>query len=275
MDTDNRFQFVNSEHLEGVAVLDANMSDFTYDKHAHEEFSIGVTLKGRQDFFCQSAFHKSPEGGVILFNPEDVHDGSSGGDQNLEYLMLYVHPDSITAQIKALGVKAPSSLRIKGCLLNDVKLRNQALILSSLIKDPSCHRIEQQSALFNLSHTLVSLAGMLDEAKPTNRRDTLLTRAKDFVQDNLARDIAIDDLADAANMSKYHFIRQFRAQFGITPHQYVINCRINGSRKALESGQPASDVAQEFGFADSSHFNRRFKRVYGMTPKQYQLQISD
>ncbi len=109
---------------------------------------------------------------------------------------------------------------------------------------------------------------------PLRRQETLLVRAKDFILDNLNKDLSIDDIAGAASMSKSHFIRRFRSQFGITPHQYVLNCRINSARKVLELGTPASEVAQAFGFADGSHFNRRFKRVYGMTPKQYQLQIS-
>ncbi len=161
MDSGNCFHFVNSTHLEGVSVMDANMRDFTYDKHAHEEFSIGVTLQGRQDFFCRGAYHKSPPGGVLLFNPEDVHDGCSGGEQDLEYLMLYVHPDSIEPQFKALGVRSPQNLRVGGCLLDDVRLRNQALILSQLIKDQKNSRIEQESALFQLSHVMVARAGLL------------------------------------------------------------------------------------------------------------------
>ncbi|MEZ9524738.1 AraC family transcriptional regulator [Enterovibrio norvegicus] len=273
MDSSNRFQFVNSTHLNGVSVLDANMRDFAYDKHAHEEFSIGVTLQGRQDFFCQGAFHKNPAGSVLLFNPEDVHDGCSGGLQDLEYLMLYVHPESVESQFRALGVKQPNALRIEGCRIDNVDLRNQALIMASLLKDPQSSRIEQESALFQLSHAMVSSAGLLDEMETSSRKESLLLRAKDYIQANLHKDIAIDDIANAASMSKFHFIRLFRAQFGITPHQYVLNCRINGARKALETGLPSSDVAQAFGFSDSSHLNRRFKRAYGMTPKQYQLQI--
>ncbi|SKA64820.1 AraC family transcriptional regulator [Enterovibrio nigricans] len=274
MSTENHFQFINSQHLDGVSVLDANMSDFTYDKHAHEEFSIGVTLQGRQDFFCQGAFHKSPAGGVLLFNPEDVHDGSSGGDENLEYLMLYLHPSSLESQFLALGINSPRQFRVEGCLIDDKALRNQALVLTHTLKNPQSRRIEQEAALFQLAHALVARTGKLNQLPPSNRKDALLLRAKDFVQSNLNEDIGIDDIADAANMSKFHFIRQFRAQFGITPHQYILNCRINNARKALECGMPSSDVAQRYGFADTSHFNRRFKRVYGMTPKQYQLQTT-
>ncbi|WP_414830857.1 helix-turn-helix transcriptional regulator [Alteromonas sp. H39] len=74
-------------------------------------------------------------------------------------------------------------------------------------------------------------------------------------------------------MSKYHFIRLFNQQFGMTPHQYVLNCRINRARQALEMGNSVFDTAVDLGFADVSHFNRKFKRTFGITPRQYQRQL--
>lgn len=275
MKQENQFQFVGSAHLDRVTVLNANMSDFSYDKHAHEEYSIGVTLKGRQDFFCCKGFHKSPPGGVLLFNPEDVHDGCSGGDETLEYVMLYIHPDELVPLFTALGTQQTHQLRVDGTLLDDAILRHQVIALSNLVQAPASSKIEQESGLFQIAHSLVRQSGKLKHLiVSANRKDTLLLKAKDYIQANLHHDISIDDISLAANMSKYHFIRLFRSQFGITPHQYVLNCRINQARKALEIGTASIDVAQEFGFADSSHFNRRFKRVFGMTPKQYQLQLA-
>ncbi|WP_027252498.1 AraC family transcriptional regulator [Photobacterium halotolerans] len=274
MKSDNCFQFITSSHLEGVTLLHATMSDFSYDKHAHEEYAIGVTLKGRQDFFCQRAFHSSPPGGVLIFNPEDVHDGCSGDTQELEYRMLYIHPEVFIPQFRALGVRQGQLPRIGGTLLDDMILRQQTLMLSALMENPATTNIELESGLFQLSHSLVRRGGQLNEQPPTNRTDTLLLRAKEYIHAHLNQNISIDDIASAATMSKYHFIRLFRSQFGITPHQYVINCRINNARKALETGESVIDVATDCGFSDISHLNRRFKRSYGMTPKQYQLQIT-
>nr|QIH43228.1 AraC family transcriptional regulator [Vibrio ziniensis] len=251
------------------------MSDFSYAKHAHEEYSIGVTLKGRQDFFCQKAFHKSPSGGVLLFNPEDVHDGHSGGSENLEYVMLYIHPNELKPLFQALGYGKDTTLRLDSPLMDDAVLRHQILSMHQLVSEPNHSTIEFESGLFHIAQSLVAKAGKLDQeySPPLSRKDSLLTRAKDFIIGHIDQDISIDDVANAATMSKYHFIRLFHRQFGITPHQYVLNCRINAARKYLESGLPSSHVAQLSGFADNSHLNRHFKRTFGMTPKQYQLQL--
>ncbi|MGF1696209.1 AraC family transcriptional regulator [Vibrio lamellibrachiae] len=272
METGNHFQFTSNVQVDKVGMLSATMSDFTYSKHAHEEYSIGLTLQGRQDFFCRNAFHKSPPGGVMLFNPEDVHDGHSGVEQNLEYVMLYIHPDEITPVFQTLGYTSKSTLRLEHTLFDDPILRHQVWSMSTLLRSPKYTQIEYESRLYLLAQTMVRHHGSLDLSAPRSRTDTLLIRAKDYIMANLGNDISIDRIAAAANMSKYHFIRMFRAQFGITPHQYVLSCRINHARKGLLTGLSATQAAIGSGFADASHLNRNFKQVFGMTPKQFQLQ---
>ncbi|WP_070963961.1 AraC family transcriptional regulator [Vibrio sonorensis] len=275
MDKGNQFSYQASRHSRGVTLLSANMSDFTYDRHAHEEYSFGVTLKGRQDFFCRTAFHKSPPGGVMVFNPDDAHDGQSGGNENLEYLMLYVHPCELEAHFRSLGVDQMSAARVPETLIEDATLRYQLLASSGLLANQgNVTAIDHDATLLAIAQSVVRLAGNLQQPDGfTRRKDSLLLQAKAFIQEYCHQDITVDDISAAANMSKYHFIRNFRGQFGMTPHQFVLNCRVNRAKRSLELGHSSTLAAQESGFADSSHFIRRFKRMMGMTPKQYQLQL--
>ncbi|MFK3866237.1 AraC family transcriptional regulator [Pseudoalteromonas rhizosphaerae] len=271
----NQFQYINDKTLNQFTLLDAKMTDFSYSKHAHEEYSLGVTLKGRQDFFSQRAFHKSPTGGVIVFNPEDVHDGHSGLTEHLEYVMLYVHPNEFEPMFKALGYTKHAAPRVATPLLADPQLAQQILALKQLTSGNNYTTIDTENTLFNIAHSIIKQTGCaIEPLGLSSRKDTLLLKAKDYIMANLGHDISIDDIAGVATMSKYHFIRLFNKQFGLTPYQYVVNCRINMARKYIESGARASQVALDSGFADNSHLNRHFKRIYGLTPKQYQLQLS-
>ncbi|NRA55816.1 MAG: AraC family transcriptional regulator [Gammaproteobacteria bacterium] len=268
----NNFQFTSSVHSNTVTLLSSVMSDFSYSKHMHEEYSLGVTLKGRQDFCCRNSLHKSPAGGVLVFNPEDVHDGRSGVNQQLEYIMLYIHPSILKPLFNSISYCNHSILRIEDSLLDDPILRHNIVSMSQLIQQPGHSKIEFEAGLFQIAQSLVRHNGTVDMVSTHKRKDKLLQRAKDFIFENCVLDISIDDIAEAANISKFHFIRLFSEQFGITPHQFVLNCRINHARKSLEAGLPSSQAAAASGFADSSHLNRRFKAVFGMTPKQYQIQ---
>lgn len=271
----NQFRYIKDNAANQFTLLDAKISDFSYSKHAHEEYSIGVTLKGRQDFFCQNAFHRSPAGGVIVFNPEEVHDGQSGIGEHLEYVMLYVHPDAFQPLFQGLGQQRLTVPRVKSALLADTTLARYVLLLKQMISSHQSNAIESEQVLFNIAYSLLRHSGhTVDTFAVSSRKDTLLLRAKDYILANIADDLSIEAIAASANMSKYHFIRLFNHQFGLTPYQYVINCRVNLARQYIELGFTASHVALDTGFADSSHLNRHFKRVFGITTKQYQRQLS-
>lgn len=79
MSNASRFQFIKSQHVPTLTVLHAAIEDFSYDRHAHEEYAFGVTLAGRQDFFSSGQFHRSPPGNVILFNPEEFTTANRAG----------------------------------------------------------------------------------------------------------------------------------------------------------------------------------------------------
>lgn len=59
----------------GITALSASMTDFTYKKHAHQEYAIGVTLRGIQEYTLEGSIQLSYPRGVMLFSPEQAHDG--------------------------------------------------------------------------------------------------------------------------------------------------------------------------------------------------------
>ena len=271
----SRFQFIKSQHVPTLTVLQATIEDFSYDRHAHEEFAFGVTLAGRQDFFSGGQFHRSPPGNVILFNPEEVHDGQPGGEYALNYLMVYAYPEQVRPLFaNALGHEDATEFRSSQTLIQDVQLRRAILELARLVTSQTGSCIDQEKALYQVIERIVQLGGVSQPCSITTRPDALLGLAKEYIHAHLETDMSLDAICQAAHLSKYHFLRLFRQHYGITPHQYVINCRINAARSALDAGEPLNDVALRFGFADLSHFNRRFKRIYGMTPHQYQRDIA-
>lgn len=107
--------------------------------------------------------------------------------------------------------------------------------------------------------------------KTSTRKEILrqVTRGKTFLDDCLADAICVEDAARASHMSRYHFFRLFRAAFGISPHQYLCQKRLEKSRELLLSGKaPVFDVALRCGFADLPAFSKAFKRRFGVCPSR-------
>ena len=82
--------------------------------------------------------------------------------------------------------------------------------------------------------------------------------------------LSLSALAQEAAMSRYHFLRVFRALVGLTPHQYLLRTRLHRAAVRLRSSdEPVSSIAFGAGFNDLSSFNRRFRRLMGINPAAY------
>jgi AraC family transcriptional regulator len=81
----------------------------------------------------------------------------------------------------------------------------------------------------------------------------------------------LNDIAEAVHLSPFHVARLFKQALGVSPHQYLIQVRVNSARSLLSAGsgeRSLAEVASAVGFADQSHLTRHFKRLLGVTPKQ-------
>jgi AraC family transcriptional regulator len=97
-----------------------------------------------------------------------------------------------------------------------------------------------------------------------------LRRVIEYINDNLSLDLKLHELAAIAGMGQSHFGRLFKQSTGVTPHQYVIQCRVERARQLLvQGGLTIGQVASAVGFTDQSHLTYHFKRLLGVTPRQY------
>jgi len=96
----------------------------------------------------------------------------------------------------------------------------------------------------------------------------------EYIHDNLEQPLTLDELSQVAGMSPYHFARTFKQLTGVTPHQYVLNVRVEHAKGLLLQGKlTIAEIASLVGFFDQSHFTRYFKRLVGVTPHTLLRQI--
>ena len=100
-----------------------------------------------------------------------------------------------------------------------------------------------------------------------------LNQVLDYIDAGLAGEIKLADLAGLLGMSPFHFGRMFKQSTGISPHQYVIQQRLERAKHLLENSDRAIiDIALDCGFTSHSHLSKQFRKVIGITPRNFRGQ---
>jgi AraC-like DNA-binding protein len=97
-----------------------------------------------------------------------------------------------------------------------------------------------------------------------------LVRARDFIEANYAKHVALDDLVAETGLNKAYIVSGFHRAFGVPPHRYQNLLRISRATDMLRTGMRIVDVAIATGHADHSHFTRQFRRLMGVSPSHWQ-----
>ena len=101
-----------------------------------------------------------------------------------------------------------------------------------------------------------------------------LCRARDLLRETHDRPLSIREVAREADISPFHFIRQFEALFGETPHQFRIRARLGRAKDLLAlTDYSVTDVCMEVGFTSLGSFSDLFARRVGAPPSVYRRQV--
>jgi AraC-like DNA-binding protein len=247
----------------GVTALSAAFSDFRYKKHSHREYAIGVTLRGVQQYNTNGCFLSSHKNGVMLFNPEQPHDGMAQGEEGIDYVMLYIEP-SLFKEI----VEKKDLITFSSTVVYDRRLEHRILSLTDAVLN------EKDEAL--CSELLMSLAdsfAQTDLCRSFRKDNAMVSKAKDMISCSLKDVLRLDDICNELEISKFKFIRLFKHSTGISPYQYFLNCKVEHAKKQIEKNRDVYSAVAECGFVDLTHLNRHFKAVYGLTAFEYMSNI--
>jgi AraC-like DNA-binding protein len=248
----------------GVTLMRASFGDHAFERHSHDCFALGATTHGIQRFRCKGRQYDSRPGDVVLFNPDDDHDGRPGTADGFRYTIWYVPTALVAASLADEEARYLARPHVA-----DRALADAFLALSASVTDAPFESLRTESLMSAFLRTMLDRHGERREASAQARLDAgaaALVRARDYLRASYANDVTVAELAAVAGLSRAHLTRAFGAAFHMPPHVYLNAVRVSEAQKRIRLGMPLASVALECGFADQSHLTRRFKGSVGVTP---------
>ncbi|MFJ1302266.1 AraC family transcriptional regulator [Pseudomonadota bacterium AL_CKDN230030165-1A_HGKHYDSX7] len=240
-----------------------------YQPHAHDTLSIGMVERGASRFSSQDQVHDLAPESVVMVPAGVVHACNPLPDAAWSYRMLHLDAAWCDAlwQESAQRVAASTVVTRTGAA---AALRELTDLLhgEASLGAKETALIEYVGGLGWLASSPRQADAGTHEAGACGSHPGI-ARVIALLQDDCTRNHPVADLAAHAGLSRYHFIRAFRALTGITPHAFQTDLRIQRARRLLRAGQAPAEVAHALGFADQSHFQRAFKARVAATPGQY------
>ncbi|QSX32044.1 AraC family transcriptional regulator [Shewanella avicenniae] len=258
--------------LPGIELVQAKYQGFRFDKHVHDDVHIGVVDMGVQRFMHKGQGYLLAPQRLSIINPDEVHDGHGANDDDYQVQLLRIPSATLNAFAQTMGRK-PQETFLQGPEVNDPQLYQQLLSLHySLQGQTSALALDTQ--LIAVLSTLVSrYAEQTNVAALTKLNKGTLAQLKDYLLADIGHSHRLADLSKLFDLSEHQFLRQFRREFGITPHAYLLALRVDVARQLIKTDLPLAEVASAAGFYDQSHLTHAFKRRYSLTPAEYQRQI--
>jgi len=236
----------------------------------HRRWSLSYVRRGSFSCRCRGRLFQLVPGAFMVGRPGDeyicTHQHDDGGDECLAFFFAPEVVDEVAwrraawasgaapprAELAAVGELAQAALRHD----HDVAIDELGLLLAGryvglLVGDAPApvktsaadHRRAVQAALWIDAHS--------EDA------------------------VSLSDMAQAAGLSAFHYLRCFAAVLGVTPHQYLVRCRLRKAARLLADQERAvTEVALDVGFADLSNFVRSFRRAAGVSPTAFRRAAS-
>lgn len=268
----NSVKFIRKSQLKNIELRYSHYRQRAFDKHTHDVYSVGVVKEGQTEFWCHNQAETIKGGEIALINPGEVHACNPEKGSALTYYMLYIEPDFIRDISFAMSEKGAKVAEFTAPIVrNGLLFRSLTGLCLAIEKAQTILEIEV--VLYEILAEIIQKYGNIKtrKAKHTQGAGQAVENGRDYLMDNLFQNVSLQELANYSGLSPFHFLREFRKCYGLPPHTYQLQQRVNVAKRLLANDQPIAHVAMEVGFADQSHFTRKFKSFVGATPRQYQM----
>ena len=234
---------------------------------------LGLSLSGghRRRIFHphHSTSHDFAENAVYLRSFQDAYRAELAG--SFDFVLVEFSPVALERLAYSADLEGVNELAAPGEMPDPVLGGLMGALFAPTERERSALFVDQLSLAIG-----IHVAHRYGKARRETVTERIMGRrlspsgmaaVEEMIRSRLAGDIAIEELAQACNLSESAFLRAFRQTAGKTPHQFLLAERVERARDLLAfSSLSLGEIAEACGFADQSHFTRVFSRLVGVSP---------
>jgi AraC-like DNA-binding protein len=226
----------------------------------HDAWSLSLVQRGSFGCRCRGRAFELVPGSLLVGRPGDefvcTHDHHDGGDECLSFRLPPELVDEIDHRERAWasGAVPPTA---------------PTAVLSALARGDAGVGLDEVGIALATRYVEAVAGRSPAPVRPRSVDRRRVVESALFIEARAAEELSLQQLADAAGWSACHYLRLFAAVVGVTPHQYLLRCRLRRAARMLveDEARPVTEVALDAGFADLSNFVRSFHRAAGVSPR--------
>lgn len=283
-------------YLTSNVIVDASASKVHYPSH-RSTFTIKTMFKGDEHYTTNKCRYRVTENNFLLLNPYSEYESRIDSDNTVHSFSIFFYPAFIDEFINSR--KLPQTALLDSPDFVPGKIQNISFMEKLYCKDAKLNLVlkdikkatdklsENQNFIneqiyFLFEYLILTQEKIAKEitnthsVKKSTKKELFkrLSLVKDYIESCYNEKIQLSDLAKTACLCEHHMLREFKKHFKVTPHQYLINVRLEESKKLLRQNHKSiSEISSAIGFEHQSSFSQLFTKRFNIPPKSYR-QIS-
>ena len=259
-----------------ITISNAGLDFPEREQHAHDSYEFLIPSTPMPDISVENKILFGETNTLIPFNSGQAH----GPDEpifDVRFTAFIIDEKFFNNIAHSIYGKKRVFFKNSNYIPND----NLQVLLRLFTEEARNGQPGQQFALQGIcTQIAVNLLRSIDNDMPSSSEKLYGTdkknikKAVEFLTENYNREYSIDEVADIAKLSSYHFIRVFKAYTGKPPYEYLLDVKIEKARQFLALQRlSVTEVCFMSGFNNVSHFTTLFKKRTGMTPSDYRREV--
>ena len=244
------------------------------DFHYHEFDKIVLLLSGRVDYAVESVSYALRPWDILLVKHHTIHKAIIDKSEPYERIILYLdgkYFDRLLPEAHLMDCFEEADRSGEYRLVPDAGQRKaMEQTLQSYEQAAKDRAFGAQTLCDTYILQLLVLLGRMNAAprREDQRFDPKIRQTLSYINEHLGEELSVERLSEQVYLSRYHFMRLFKAETGSTVHAYVRQKRLLYAARLIREGTNANLAAESAGFADYSAFHRAFRQSFGISPGQ-------